>query len=249
MYRTMRVGLVTLVAVLVTSSAWATITLEPVPPLNATITAHPYLFVDFKDPGGTHFAYARATVIEKTLNSFGTANYNLKYLASNLVSNDGYGWNGIRIVELVTNETNTTWTDYHVAFTAPPGTFYWQAAGSGATPSTYLVTGSGDNWSAELAPSLATVVVAPASNPNQVDFYFTPGNEVEPGESFGLYVAAQPFDMSVDGTMNIVQYATSPIPEPLSLVVWSVIGGLGLGGAWLRRNRQARSPRFPADLH
>ena len=32
---------------------------------------------------------------------------------------------------------------------------------------------------------------------------------------------------------------TTPIPEPCSLIVWSLIGGFGIGGAWLRRKKRA----------
>ena len=228
MQRTLTFGSL-IIVLLVVSSAWGAIELVN-PSANATITAHPYLMVDYRNADGSDFTLARATVIEKTLNSFGNANYDLQYLASDLDNNDGYGWRGIRIVEQVTNNTDYTWTDYHIAFTAPPGTFYWQLSGSGASPGTYIVSNSGDTWTAQFAPSIATV-----SNPpgNQVDFYFAPGHEVAPGQSFGLYVAAVPYNLNADNTMSIVQYPT--IPEPAAIIIWSLLGGL-----WIAISRRQR---------
>jgi hypothetical protein len=234
MHRIISVGFALVVTLFAASSAWAAIQLTN-PSGNATFSAHPRLMVHWYNADASYFTDAWATVIEKTLNTFGDASYDLTYLASDLVNNDGYGWDGIRIVELVTNNTGATWTDYHIKFDAPPGAFYW-APGmwSGATPATYVVTNPAGGWTARLDQSIADMV----GTPNEVGFYFKPGHEIHPGDSFGLYVAAQPYDLGLDGTMEITQYPTA-VPEPSTLLIWSGLGAIGLVAVWRRRRRQA----------
>ena len=48
-----------------------------------------------------------------------------------------------------------------------------------------------------------------------------------------------PTNAGVSATGNVTLSFGSEVPEPASLVVWSMIGGVGLAGAWLRRRRKA----------
>jgi hypothetical protein len=189
---------------------------------NGTLIAYPDEQVIFTNWGGPYLS----TVVEKRFTKVAPLNFDLSYTAQDLQAG---GFGGIRLVELVHNDTALTWTDFHVSF--DPTVAIWRSGAPGLIPDAYVVqlqSGTSDDWQATDAPNVANLVVGASS----VDFYFKAGQEIQPGGSFGLYIAFTP-SLS-DGTIHVSENPTVPLPA----AAWAgmaLLGGLGV----MRKLRRA----------
>jgi len=119
---------------------------------------------------------------------------------------DTSGYDGLRLVERVTDNTAVPWTRFQVAFDNPVSLFVVSEI-----PETYTITGSVPNFTATIAPSIAML----STTPSTVDFAFT--NPILPGESFGMYIAFTPPNNLGDGSVHITE--TPNLPEPSAIVL------------------------------
>ena len=202
------------------------ITVQQTPPLgNGSVDAYaPNVMVYFTNWNRAYLS----TVIQKTFWQVGPVNFDLTYQQADLTAS---GFNGIRLVELVHNETGATWTDFHVAIDPTVGV--WEQQTPGVIPDVYQVQFNGNlnRWEATNLPLAADITIGAS----QVDFVFEPAYTVPDGGSFGLYIAVQPSQQN--GTLHVTEYPT--VPEPTTLIIWSLLGGLGIGLGWWRRRRKA----------
>ncbi len=124
------------------------------------------------------------------------------------------------------------------AFTPPPGiilspnTRYWlQVTGSGAVMSDYGHTAAA--WDIQYPLGTGSIGVVG-------EFFEFPEASV-----ISYYVHGQPNPSLPDAVFpnsdgpNMMLVSGSPVPEPTTLIIWSLLGGLGIAYAWRRRTRTA----------
>jgi len=185
------------------------------------------------------------TIIHKELYGLTPFVLDVTYDQSDLDFVDAYG-SGFRWAEMITNMGTVPWTDYHISLTDTTGTF----SGKG----NFLNTGIGASEVPGMAsidiytyPPEITVLsnlgVADASgnimtlSADQREMTIVFGTALAPGESFGVHI---PIENLGDGpgAFSLSQNPTV-IPEPASLIAWSVLGLIAYACAFWRRRRCA----------
>lgn len=137
-------------------------------------------------------------------------------------------FDGLRLIERITNNTAVPWTDYHVAFDNPLLSMFEAHIPLLDIPGTWAVTGSLPSYVVVNAPSVASSVTVGTSS---VDFVFA--NPLLPGGSFGLLLAFTSPNDTVAGSLHITQAPSVPEPSTIVLIV------LGIVGVWASRRRNA----------
>ncbi|HEY1603744.1 MAG TPA: PEP-CTERM sorting domain-containing protein [Pirellulales bacterium] len=192
----------------------------------ATITVTPDALT-----GGDSFAGASAPVfftnysgafpaiqVDAALATMDPIGFSTAYQSGDLP--DSSGFDGLRLVERVTNNTAVAWSTFHIGFDDPVSLFVVSEI-----PSTYTITGDVPNFIATIAPTIGT----PTSGAASVDFAFA--SPLLPGESFGMYLAYTLPGTDGNGSAHITQ--TAGVPEPTTIVL-AAVGGLILL-LWRRR--------------
>lgn len=137
-------------------------------------------------------------------------------------------FDGLRLIERITNNTALPWTDYHVTFDDPLLSMFQAHVPLLDIPGTWAVTGSLPNYVVVNAPSVASSVTVGTSS---VDFVFA--NPISPGGGFGLLLAFTSPNDTVAGSLHITQ--TPSVPEPSTIV----LAALGIMGVRVSRRRNA----------
>jgi hypothetical protein len=182
-------------------------------------------------PGGDAFAGASAPVlftnysgafpaiqVDAALATMDPIGFTTAYQNGDLP--DSSGFDGLRLVERVTNNTAVAWSTFHVGFDDPVSLFVVSEI-----PSTYTITGSVPDFIATIAPTIGTPTTGAAS----VDFAFA--SPLLPGQSFGMYLAYTLPETDGNASAHITQ--TAGVPEPATIVLAAF--GMALLLIWRRR--------------
>jgi hypothetical protein len=167
------------------------------------------------------------TMISKTFSSLQTMKFDdVTYLAGDLDWSDGFRW-----TERIYNNTEYTWTDYHLFLDDTEGVFFTNVAA--ASPNFAKINGGGDipgsgKPTIELNASFGTVVVS--SDRKSESYYFA--TPLLPGQFFDIHAPIEGLAHYTE--FGMAQYAT--IPEPATIIVWSLLGLAVAGyGVWRRK--------------
>jgi len=169
------------------------------------------------------FGNFEAVQVEKGFASTAPIGSTISWAEGDLPRQD---FDGLRLIERITNNTNVAWTDYHLKFDNPIASMFEAHIPLLDIPGTWTVTGSVPNFVAVNAPAVASSVTVGTGS---IDFVFA--NPILPGGDFGLLIAFTPLNDTLAGSLHITQ--TPSVPEPSAII----LAALGMAGflAWRRR--------------
>ena len=192
----------------------------------------------------------QATIMEKTINGLGPVELVVAYESGDIDFPNGNG--GFRWGERITNNTGVAWTDFHIDLGGTNGQeFVFQAGTPGAVPD-FVVSMSDfgappvvvdllDISTNTLNGGVRTMTGVDGSeivlSADQSSLWLFFADVLQPGESFDVWI---PLSVSnaTEGTFTLTQHA-SFVPEPTTLVIWSLLGTVGVAYSSRRRNQIA----------
>ena len=192
------------------------------------------------------------TIVDKTLTGFAdmviTVDYSAADIDFSFADSGSTTRPGLRWGELITNGTGVPWSAYSIELgganghefvvdTGFSGGFvpdYADITGMPTGPvSVDLMDGTISTGGGEVTISGAQGTLLVSADRRQLTFSFA--TPLDPSESFGIWISPL-VTSGAEGTLELTQSA-SAIPEPASIIVWSLLGVVGVTIGWRRRRR------------
>ena len=191
------------------------------------------------------------TVVEKTLTGFAdmvlTVDYSAADIDFSFADSASTTRQGLRWGELITNGTGVPWSAYSIELggtnghefvvdTGFSGGFvpdYADITGMPTGPvSVDLVDGTISTSGGEVTISGVQGALLVSADKRQLTFSFA--TPLDPSESFGVWISPL-VTSAAEGHLELTQSA-SAIPEPTSMIIWLLLGVVGITvGCWRQR--------------
>ncbi|HUT88764.1 MAG TPA: hypothetical protein VMY37_04665 [Thermoguttaceae bacterium] len=235
----MKRATLTILFLCVFSAAWlpcyGAVVLNPVGGgLGTSVVVYEGLAEFQKDEDSTFPRFLADTLIEKTFDSAADIVFdNVTYAGSDLDWSTGFRW-----TERIHNDTGASWIEYHLQLDETPGVFFTDLP---VFSPSYVTINSGESLPGATGPQPTIKKLEPApgtlslsADRKTLSFFFdTP---VADRSFFDIHAPIQGLSSS-GGSFELTQ---SPVvPEPASVVVWSLLGVVGVGTALWRRRKGA----------